>query len=135
MSSPQVSVRWRVRVKNAMMGLRVERLYRDPVLQRFHSWRLRTGDIGFMILRRLCPLPPNTGSEDPGPGSLRGNPRGSSPHFAAPCGVLGYRARCAMTERTAYFASIACASHNWLSAQVTLPWFKSSDFAAAESSW
>ena len=40
-----------------------------------------------------------------------------------------------LTEWTAYFASIACASHNWLSGQVTLPWFKSSDFAAAESSW
>ena len=39
-----------------------------------------------------------------------------------------------LTEWTAYFASIACASHNWLSGQVTLPWFKSSDFAAAESS-
>ena len=39
---------------------------------RFHSWRLRTGDIGFMTLRRLRPLPPNTGSEaDPGPGSSR----------------------------------------------------------------
>jgi hypothetical protein len=39
-----------------------------------------------------------------------------------------------LTDWTAYFASIACASHNWLSGQVTLPWFKSSDFAAAESS-
>jgi hypothetical protein len=114
----------------------VERLYRDPFLQRFHSWRPRTGDIGFMPLRRLRPLPPNTGSEDPGPviasKGIRGAPRRTS---RLPAESSGTALNVRLTERTAYFASIACASHNWLSAQVTLPRFKSSDFAAAESSW
>ena len=63
---------------------------------------------------------------------IRGAPRRTS-RFAAESSGTTLDVR--MTERTAYFASIACASHNWLSAQVTLPRFKSSDFAAAESSW
>ena len=74
----------------------VERLYRDPFLQRFHSWRPRTGDIGFMPFEGFAhslriPVPkiqvPVHREQE--------NPRGSSPHFAAPCGVLGGRARCA----------------------------------------
>jgi Transposase IS66 family len=61
----------------------------------------------------------------------RGAPRRTS---RLPAESSGTALDVRLTERTAYFASIACASHNWLSAQVTLPWFKSSDFAAAESS-
>ena len=83
-------------------------------------------------------FPLNTDSEaDPGPGPSRA--RESKELLAALRGSLAESSRTALdarlTERTAYFASIACASHNWLSAQVTLPRFKSSDFAAAESSW
>ena len=63
---------------------------------------------------------------------IRGAPRRTS---RLPGESSGTALDVRLTERTAYFASIACASHNWLSAQVTLPWFKSSDFAAAESSW
>lgn len=62
----------------------------------------------------------------------QGNPRSSSP---LPAESSATALDVQLTEWTAYFASIACASHNWLSGQVTLPWFKSSDFAAAESSW
>jgi hypothetical protein len=112
----------------------VEHLYRDPFLQRFHSWH--TGDIGFMTFEGFA-----DSLRIPAPKRIQvlvhreqGNPRSSSPHFAAPCGVLGTALDVRLTERTAYFASIACASHNWLSGQMTLPWFKSSDFAAAESS-
>ena len=79
-------------------------------------------DIGFMTLRRLRPLPPNTGSEAD-PGSVFTS-KGIQELLAAlrgSLGVLGYRAHVRLTEWTAYFASIACASHNWLSGQVTLP--------------
>ena len=105
------------------------------------EYKLETRQIGsrnFSISenRRLRPLPPNTGSKaDPGPRFIAS--KGSEELLAALRGSL-WSPRLPLdvwlTEWTAYFASIACASHNWLSGQVTLPWFKSSDFAAAESS-
>ncbi len=119
------------------LRLRVERLYRDPFLQRFHSWRLRTGDIRFMTPSKASPTPSEyrfrSGSRSRFIASkgIRGAPRRTS---RLPAESSGTALDVRLTERTAYFASIACASHNWLSGQVTLPWFKSSDFAAAESS-
>ena len=101
------------------------------------NWRRTGSDPEFLRSsenRRLRPLPPNTGSKaDPGPRFIASKESGSSSPLPAESSATALDVQ--LTEWTAYFASIACASHNWLSGQVTLPWFKSSDFAAAESSW
>ena len=116
----------------------VERLYRDPFLQR--------SPFVAAPHRRHRIHAPSKASPTPSEYRFRS---GSRSRFIASKGIRGAPRRTSrlpaessataldvrLTERTAYFASIACASHNWLSGQVTLPWFKSSDFAAAESSW